>query len=126
MDHARHSLDRLRSEFAARQAVMARTVADLQARTRAEAERLRVAEVPTPHEQVADDEQPESWMVAGYGTPTQHGTGGGPVGGLDRLESGELPWKEVFSDTTTDRDARAIRALFDERLGEVQRMRNGR
>ncbi|ALG09997.1 hypothetical protein [Kibdelosporangium phytohabitans] len=121
MDHARHSLDRLRAQFAVRQAAMAKAVADLRERSRSEAERLRVAEEPAPHQQVADDEQPESWMVSGYGTPAR-----GTVGGLDRLESGELSWREVFSDTTTDRDARAIRALFDERLGEVQRMRNGR
>ncbi|ONI88204.1 hypothetical protein ALI144C_07065 [Actinosynnema sp. ALI-1.44] len=122
MDHARHNLDRLRAEFATRQAAMAKAVADLQEWTRSEAERLRVAEEPVPHQQVADDEQPESWMVSGYTTPAQHSTGGG----LDRLASGELSWREVFSDTTTDRDARAIRALFDERLGHVQRMRNGR
>lgn len=128
MEHARPNLDRLAAGFAARKAVMAKAVADIEAQARAAAARLGVvvADEPEPHARPSDEEQPDTWLVAGYDKPARHGTGRGPVSGLDRLESGELSWKEVFSDTTTDRDARAIRALFDERLGEVKRMRNGR
>src|ERR1043165_9197433 len=107
MDRARPNLDRLTAEFAARKAVMAEAVANIQAQARAAADRLGVVEEPAPREQPSDDEQPDSWLVAGYDKPAQHHAGRGPVGGLDRLESGELSWREVFSPTTTDRDARA-------------------
>lgn len=132
MDRARPHLDRLRAEVAARQEAMAKVVADVQARTRAEVERLRAAEQPSPRAQVADDDDEydtrESWMVGGRGSAPQPRTGANPVhqAALDKIESGELTWKDVFAGTTPDPDARALRGFLDERINEVQRMRNGR
>lgn len=130
MDRARLDLGRLRAEVAARQEVMAKAVADVQARTRAEVERLRAAEEPPPRQQVADDEYDtqESWMVHGHNSAPESRSGTNPAHQvvLDKLESGELTWKDVFSDSTRDPGARALRGFLDERLSEVQRMRNGR
>jgi hypothetical protein len=133
MDRASLNLDRLRAEVAARQEVMAKAVAGVQARARAEAERLRAAEQPPsqPRGQEADDDEcdtRDSWMVGGYNSSPAPRGGASPVhqAALDKIESGELTWKDVFSDTTRDRDARALRGFLDERINEVQRMRNGR
>jgi hypothetical protein len=130
MDRARLDLGRLRAEMAARQEVMAKVVADVQARTRAEVERLHAAEAPPPKEQAGDDEcdTQESWMLNGYDSAPESRSGTNPAhqAVVGKLESGELTWKDVFSDATRDPDARALRGFLDARLGEFQRVRNGR
>jgi hypothetical protein len=127
MDRGRPSLDRLMAEVAARQATMAKAVADVQARTRAEVERLR-ADEPPPQPQVDADEydQTESWMVTGYTTPPAPRSHVDPARQevLSKLESGVLTWKDVFSDTP-DPAVRALRGFLDERIDEVRRVRNG-
>jgi hypothetical protein len=131
MDHTRPDLDRLKAELSRRRAVTDQAVADYLSNNRARFTRLRATEDPPPDERPADDENyddQESWLVSGYGSAAEPGSGGAPAtsaahgNALSRIERGELSWHDVFSGRTTDPDARELHGFLTERIAEAERM----